>query len=318
MILDLVHCGGLEFRYRSGGGGIRAFISASYIVVALFFIFHDFPDQGTILQKIGITVLVIGGLVAWLSALTRYRVIADTPTALLRSAAQGYVELNGTCRPVPDSDLLHYGRAPPCLWYRAKITEHKSGFGKSGTTTRIERSDDCFLVEDGTGECVIDPEHAEVQSAHKTSWRDGSRRYSVDFLVEGDRLYAIGSLHTLRAADGTLDRKTDVSALLRLWKTDRAALLKRFDSDGDGDIDLKEWQRAVSAAEREVDAQHRQMRLEPGVHMLRAPDDGRPFLLSNRDPDELRQRYKWWAWFHLGVFVAAAVWGMSLLLTKAQ
>lgn len=318
MLLDLVHYSGFEYRYRSGGRGLRALISASYIIVGLFLVFHSFTDQEVFLRKAGIAVLAIGGLIAWLSALARYRVISDTPTALLRSAAQGYVELNGTCRAIPDAQLLRYGKAPPCLWYRATITEHKSGFGKSGTTTRIERSDDCFLIEDGTGECVVDPEHAEVQSAHKTSWREGSTRYTVHYLVEGDRLYAIGGMHTLRAADGTLDRKADVSALLRMWKTDRAALLQRFDSDGDGDIDLKEWQRAVTAAEHEVDAQHREMRLEPGVHMLRAPADGRPFLLSNRDPDELRQRYKWWAWFHLAVFVAAAVWGMSLLLTQAE
>jgi hypothetical protein len=125
-------------------------------------------------------------------------------------------------------------------------------------------------------------------------------------------------LRTLRAADGTLDRRTDLSALLREWKEDRAALLRRFDTNRDGDIDLQEWQGAVRAAEREVDAKHREMRLQPGIHLLRAPADGRPFLLSNRDPDELRQRFKRLAWCHLLVFVAASVWGMTLLLHRAQ
>ena len=75
--------------------------------------------------------------------------------------------------------------------------------------------------------------------------------------------------------------------------------------------------RALTDAERQVDAQHREMRLEPGVHMMRAPSDGRPFILSNRDPDEIRQRYKWWAWFHLATFVAASVWGMMTLLSSS-
>jgi hypothetical protein len=74
----------------------------------------------------------------------------------------------------------------------------------------------------------------------------------------------------------------------------------------------------VTAAEREVDALHGEMRLEPGIHMLRAPSDGRPFLLSNRDPDDLVRSYKLWAWFHLSVFVAASVWAMTLLLTQTR
>ena len=122
-------------------------------------------------------------------------------------------------------------------------------------------------------------------------------------------------MRTLRAADGTLNRSADLSALLREWKQDRAALLQRFDADGDGDIDLQEWQGTVATAEREVDAQHREMRLRPGLHMMRAPVDGRPFLLSNRDPDDLGQRYKRWAGFHLAVFVVASVWGMTVLLS---
>jgi hypothetical protein len=251
--------------------------------------------------------------VAWLAAFNRYRVIDDTPTAMLRSAAQGYVELTGTCRATPDSELLHYGKAPPCLWYLATIAE-RSRFGRNRTHIRIERSQESFIIEDGTGECVIDPEFAEVTSAHRTSWREGLTHYKVTYLLAGDRIYAIGDMQTLRAADGTLNRKADLSALLREWKQDRAALVQRFDTNRDGEVDLREWQGAVNAAERQIDAEHRQMRLEPGVHVMRAPADGRPFLLSNRDPDELRQRYKLWAWLHLTIFLAASVWGLALVL----
>jgi hypothetical protein len=317
MLVELAQIGGAEIRFYSGSGRLRALVSASYVLIGFMCIVYGYTHQLPYLRLAGIAVLSIGGLLAWLGALKRYRVIADTPTAVLRSAAQGYVELTGTCRPVPDAELLHYGKAPPCLWYLATIVEQERSFGKSRTHTRFERSQDTFIIEDGTGECVIDPEHAEVASAHQTSWRQGSTYYRVKYLLPGDRIYAIGDMHTLRAADGTLDRRADLSALLRAWKQDRAALLQRFDTNRDGDIDVQEWQRAVSAAEREVDANHREMRLEPGIHMMRAPADGRPFLLSNRDPDDLRQRYKLWAWFHLTVFVAASVWGMTLLLNRA-
>lgn len=318
MLLDLAHLGGAEIRFHAGDGRIRALVSASYVVIGLACIVYGFTHDLPYLRLAGIAVLSVGGLLAWLGSIKRYRVIADTPTAMLRSAAQGYVELTGTCKPVAESELLHYGKAPPCLWYHATIVEQERGFGKRDTHTRFEQSHDTFVVEDGTGQCVVDPDNAEVLSAHQTRWRDGSTHYKVKYLLPGDRLYAIGDLRTLRAADGTLNRKADVSALLRAWKQDRATLVQRFDINRDGDVDVQEWQHAVRAAEREVDAEHREMRLEPGIHVMRAPDDGRPFLLSNRDPDDLVQRYKLWAWFHLCVFVAASVWAMMLLLGRTQ
>ncbi len=315
MLLHLAEIGGTDIRGASGGGLIRSLVSAGYAAIGTVGIVYGYTYQEPYLRMAGIAVLAIGGLVAWLAALKRYRVIADTPTAVLRSAAQGYVELTGTCRAIADADLLRYGKAPPCLWYLAVIIEQNRGFRRSRANTRFERSDETFLIEDGTGECVIDPEHAEVLSAHQTSWRDGNTHYMVRYLLPGDRIYVIGDMRTLRAADGTLNRSADLSALLREWKHDRAALLRQFDSDGDGEVDLQEWQGAVAAAEREVDTRHREMRLRPGLHMMRAPRDGRPYLLSNRDPDEIGQRYKRWAWFHLTVFVAGSAWGMTMLLS---
>ncbi len=318
MLLHLVDIGGAQFRGFSGGTLSHSLVTAGYAAIGIIAIVFGYSHQQPTLRMAGIAVLCVGGLVAWLAALKRYRVIADTPTAVLRSAAQGYVELTGTCRAIPDADLLRYGKAPPCLWYLATIVEQNSSFAKPQYDPRFERSDETFLLEDGTGECVIDPAHAEVLSAHRTSWRDGHTYYKVSYLLPGDRLYAIGDMRTLRAADGTLNHSADLSALLREWKRDRTALVQRFDTDGDGEIDLREWQGAVTAAEREVDAQHREMRLQPGLHMMRAPGDGRPFLLSHRDPDDLGQRYKWWAWFHLAVFVAASVWGMAVLFSQPQ
>lgn len=317
MLVELARFGTPELRGPTVGSRIHSLVSASYLFVGLIFIFYSYTEQLPLLRNLGVAVLAAGGLLAWLGALRRYRVIADTPTAVVRSAAQGYIELTGECRAIADAELLRYGRVPPCLWYLATIIEHDRGFGRGRARTRFERSEDTFLMDDGTGCCVVDPEHAEVQSAHRTSWREGDVHYKVSYLVPGDRLYAIGELRTLRAADGTLDRKADVSALLREWKRDRATLLRRYDTDRDGDIDLREWQRAVADAEREVDARHREMRLEPGIHVLRAPADGRPFILSNRDPDELRRRFKWWAWVHLATFIAASVWGMAQILGRA-
>ena len=318
MIVDLAQLGSAEFRLHAGGGRARVVLSASYLLIGIACIVYAYSHQIPYLRLVGIGVLVLGGLFAWLGALKRHRVIADTPTATLRSAAQGYVELLGTCRALAGAELLGFGKAPPCLWYLATITEHRRGLGKNDTRTRIERSEECFLIEDATGECVVDPEHAEVLSAHTTRWREGNVHYKVVYLLPGDPIYAIGVLETLRAADGTLDFRADVSALLREWKKDRDALVRRFDTNRDGEVDVQEWQGAVSAAQREISSRHDALRLEPGVHMMRAPRDGRPFLLSNRDPEELTRRYQWWAWLHLTVFLSASVWAMALLLGQSR
>ena len=318
MFVELARYGALELRGITLGSKLHSLVSACYLIVGFLCIFYSYNHQQPYLRMTGIAVLSIGGLLAWLGALRRYRIIADTPTAAVRSAAQGYVELTGECRQMADAELLRYGKVPPCLWYLATIVEHNRTLGRGRTHTRFRRSNDTFLIHDGTGECVVYPEHAEVQSAHQTRWRDGNTYHIVKYLMPGDRLYAIGDMHTFRASDGTLNQKADVSGLLREWKQDRTTLVQHYDRNGDGDIDLQEWQAAVTDAEREVDAQHREMRLEPGVHMMRAPANGRPFILSNRDPDEIRQRFKWWAWFHLATFVAASVWGMTLLLQPTQ
>ena len=317
MFLDLVRIGGADIRHYPAGTLIRTVISSAYLAVGFICIVFSYSHQLPYLRMAGIAILSLGGLVAWLGALRRYRVIADTPTAMLRSVPQGYAELAGTAHAVPGEELLRYGKAPPCLWYLAIIVEQNRRFGKTRTHTRIERSDDTFLIEDGTGECIVDPARAEVISAHQTTWRENSTYYKVSYLLDGDRTYAIGDLRTLRAADATLDRKADLSALLREWKQDPAALTRRFDSNGDGEIDLQEWQGAVRAAERQVDARHREMRLEPGIHLLRAPSDGRPFLLSNRDPEDLELRFKRWAWCHLAVFLGASALGLALIANQA-
>lgn len=317
MLLDLVRIGGADIRHYPTGTLIRTVVSAAYLAVGFICIVFGYSHQLPYLRMAGIVILSLGGLVAWLGALRRYRAIADTPTAMLRSVPQGYAEIGGTARALPGEELLHYGKAPPCLWYLATIVERNRRFGKTRTHTHIERSDDSFLIDDGTGECVVDPAHAEVLSAHQTTWRQNSTYYRVSYLLDGDRIYAIGDLRTLRAADATLDRGADLSALLREWKQDPAALARRFDTNADGEIDLQEWQGAVRAAERQVDARHREMRLEPGINLMRSPADGRPFLLSNRDPEDLQQRYKWWAWCHLAVFLGASTLGLTLIAHQA-
>jgi len=81
------------------------------------------------LYRTGALALVgVCSLIAWLAALRRYRLVADTPTSLIASAAQGYVELVGRCELHPGSPALGYLSGPPCVWYRCAVSRpHERG-----------------------------------------------------------------------------------------------------------------------------------------------------------------------------------------------
>jgi hypothetical protein len=132
----------------------------------------------------GALVLVgVCSLVAWLAALRRCRLVADTPTSLLASAAQGYVELVGRCELHPGSPALGYLSGPPCVWYRCAVSRRTS---EGWSSTSCERSTDTFLLRDASGTSVVDPDHAEVTGARKRSWTQGEYRYDFEHLAPGD------------------------------------------------------------------------------------------------------------------------------------
>lgn len=242
-------------------------------------------------------------LVAWLSTLRRRRAIADTPTSRIASAAQGYVELRGTGRPLDDPPLLSHLTSLPCLWYRYQV-EEKSGSEKWHTVSSGE-SDVALILEDGSGRCLIDVDGAEILTRHKESWARDDRRYTEWKLLINDPLYALGEFRSIGGATLELDAASDIKTLLAGWKNDQPTLLKRFDLNADGAIDINEWSLARRAARREVEKQHRQARQEADLHTLRCPSNGQLYLISNLDPDKIARRYLWWAIFHLAVFFAA-------------
>ena len=247
--------------------------------------------------------MAVISLVAWLSTLRRRRAIADTPTSRIASAAQGYVELRGIGRPLDYPPLLSHLTSLPCLWYRYRV-EEKSGSDEWKTTSSGE-SDAALILEDGSGRCLIDVDRAEILTRHKESWVKADRRYTEWKLLIDDPIYALGEFRSIGGATLELDAASDIKALLAEWKNDHGGLLKRFDLNADGAIDVKEWSLARQAARREVEKVHRQARSEADLNTLRCPAEGQLYLISNLDPDKIARRYLWWATFHLAVFFAA-------------
>jgi hypothetical protein len=94
-----------------------------------------------------------------------------------------------------------------------------------------------------------------------------------------------------------------VKQVLSEWKMDNENLMKRFDLDSNGVLDMKEWMLARSAAKREAEKRMNEIFAEPNTNFMLKPHDGRLFLISNLDQNKLTLRYKLWAWAHVIIFI---------------
>lgn len=240
---------------------------------------------------------------AWIGNYRRLRHISDTPLSNIATAAQGYVEIAGFAEMPRGTPLTSKLSITPCVWYQYELHEKSSkdewALKDSGVSAEP------FIIKDGGGQCVIDPEGAEVMCARERTWTQGSYRYTEWLLLPREHVYALGDFVTVGGANSELDLAGDVGALLADWKKDQPELLRRFDLDRSGSIDLREWELARRQAVREVEARHREIRASTGVNVLRAPADGRLFLLSDETPAKVRSKYTLWAWAHAATFVVA-------------
>lgn len=251
--------------------------------------------------------IVPASLWAWHGNLKRYRMIVDTPTARVASAPQGYIEIVGRGKQPPGASPLHPFSHLPCLWYRYRIEKRRNDRWE---TVETGESDDTFGVDDGSGLILIDPEGAEILCNRKqVSVRDG-HRYTDWSFIEGDTLYALGEHRTLGSHERLPGRRERLGDLLTEWKQDRSTLLRRFDANRDGQIDLAEWESACREAEREIDSSV--PALTHAVHLLSRPADGRPYLVANRNVTELARHYRRWSGVHLVALALAAAGLLAL------
>lgn len=241
---------------------------------------------------------------AWINSRRHYRQIADTPTARLASAPQGYVEVAGAGRRHPDYPVVSPLSGMPCLWYEYSVWEND---GNRSTKVDGGISEMPFSLDDGSGHALVVPEGAQVITRHDRTWRSGRHKFRERVLLDGDAVYVLGEhVDSLRGRGGrVLDNRRN--ALLSEWKNDQTLLKKRFDADGDGVIDGNEWENARRAAEAEVLRGGDSPGQPPEIGFLRRPADGRPLLLSNYPARQLAARFRRWSWLHLGIFFAALV-----------
>jgi len=243
--------------------------------------------------------------IAWAAALRRARAISELATSRIGSAAQGYVEIMGRASVDTSNLIISPLGGIQCIWYRYRLYS-KDNSKREWRQTDSGVSSATFEVNDGSGVCNVDPDHAEVVGAEvRTTYPDTDSKLVEELLFGGGTVYVLGEFTTIGGANSALSTSEDVSALLSQWKADHASLLRRFDTDHSGAIDLREWETARRLATKTVEQQHREIRSQSGIHMLRAPQDDRLFLISALSPERMRKRFVYWSYFHLAVGLGA-------------
>jgi len=268
----------------------------------------------------------------WLASvmLIRKRVLQDTPTALIRSASQGYVELQGYAELMEGDAITAPLSSRTCIWHRHKVEE----IGKNRSeafflyfvampewrTIDSGVSGNLFYLVDSTGRCAVDPDGAKVTPSARDVWYGNNRipgrlkrnprwlrftglaqigrhyRYTEERIEPGDPLYALGDFTTHRGAGTAFDRGDDVRELLAKWKQDNTILLAQFDANNDGEIDMNEWEAARNAAQAQVDQRRADLAAAPPVDVLgHASGSRNPFILAARTEAQMLARFHWFA-----------------------
>jgi hypothetical protein len=217
-----------------------------------------------------------------------------------------------------------------CTWYRYKverISDKHSRVIDSGT------SDELFVLEGETGRCVIDPEGAHVTPTTKNVWYDSSHpprrlsrsnsfmsklggryRYVEERMHPGDPLYAIGWFKSVGGHNESFNTREEVRQLIAKWKSNPEFMLEKFDKNGDGEIDMQEFETVRKAAQHVVKKHQAKRAVAPPTHvMTKATDRNHPFLLSSIPQHQLTRRFRWYAGGALFLFFSAGIFTVWLL-----
>jgi hypothetical protein len=240
------------------------------------------------------------------SAYRRAHAIANIATSRIGSAAQGYVEVVGRASVAPDELIASPISGLACIWFRCRVYTRDGG-GDDWRLTSSTTSSATFEITDGSGSCRVDPDHAEVISPERRTTHAVGEKRVEELLFGGVRIYVLGEFSTRSGAGLALNEREDVGVLLAEWKRDPVELHRRFDRNGDGQIDMQEWEAARREAAQAVALQHRELRNHADLHVMHAPRDGRMFLISPLSPQKLRRRYLRWSLAHLGAALVAGV-----------
>lgn len=249
-------------------------------------------------------------LLMWYRALKQARQIEDLPTSRVPSAAQGYVELIGSQFTPPGCAMHSPLTGTPCTWWRYRIRQRKVSLtGRAHWETLEEAtSTQAILLKNRGGQVLVDPTDADVTPSITCHWRGelaspprpmavrdvrgGRFHYSEERMHDGGLLYVAGEFHTVSGSQQGPVLGPAVADLLDTWKQDQVALVKRFDTNHDGRIDVDEWETARETAKAEVARQNHRSDMEPDIDIIRKPGSGQPFMISGKSQIDQARIYR--------------------------
>lgn len=284
--------------------------------------------QGFIPGFLALTILLAAGtayaVYRLFVSLRRDRFAADTPVAHIRSAAQGYVHLEGEAGPPAEGPITAPLSNLPCVWWDYKIEQRQqSTRSKQSAWHVIDRATSVapFFLRDRDGECLVGPVGADVTpTSHETWYGDTPRpaclpglegrgwrpeceyRYTERVICPGAHLTVLGELRS-RSVVESIER--EVGKVVVEWKHDQAGLLARFDRNHDGQLDAQEWETARAAAREQVEASLASRDARESV--VGQTTHGEPFLIAPLDGKRLVKREKQHAAFALAASVLLAL-----------
>lgn len=280
---------------------------------------------------------LVSGYLLWrfLQHVRRDRFIADTPIVRIRSAAQGYVHIEGRASPPPDGNPRSPLSNRMCVWWEYQISRAQENSKGEREWSVVERATSIapFILSDSDGQCLVGPVGADVTPTASDTWYGTSPRpdagppeqrtlfftseheyrYTEKLIAPATRLSVLGELRSHSEA-GDIDNQ--VRELLARWKYDQPALLRRFDLNHDGHLEADEWDAARAAARTEVEATVLQSPIERST-VVANTTHGEPFLIAPFDEAQLLRRGKRFAALSLiasVVFVGLTLWAINRAL----
>ncbi len=254
--------------------------------------------------------ILAAALAIWaaLSAKALRLYMIDTPRSKVVSAAQGFVELQGSCEFYGNRETQGFLSGPPCVWHRYFIIKLGIGLRKNNIAGRgglfplqIGASEIPFVIRDETGVCIVNPKGAKVISSSQRSWAEFGKYFSSKYIAHGAKMYVIGELRADGCAITSYNENAEVGSLLTTWKKDQTWLLEEFDVDQNGELDPEEWQSAVKRAKALARDLYEQKGVERIENVIRKPGNGLPMLISDRHPDVLANKFARLGYFNVAV-----------------
>jgi hypothetical protein len=278
--------------------------------------------------------LVIGVLILTLGfeLLRQKRLLENIPRSKARSAAMGLAEVRG--RAAPYVWLKSPLTTTDCVYYKFLVEKYeRQGKNSHWKVVNEGCSTNFFYVEDETGKILVDPVEAEM---HMTpdyrytgteigSSRDpgifgfsniygGQRmRYTEWYITPADNIFAIGTIKKWKSAFD--DHKFKVAEKLKAIKEDKERL-KKFDLDGNGQIDCDEWEAARQQAEQDLlrEELDRPQQMEDDVVITRDPSNN-IMIISDQDERQVIRKKNVYAVLSF-VFGGGLILWMAYLLLK--